>query len=877
MKTTNVTEKAFAGNPHVAPSQCYGVTGRFDEGEVASSAMPRRNFLLYKNLKSWLPAAVVVLALTTFADVASNVYTVVVTGGTLGSPVRIEDQQVEVYDAEAGTTTTVGFPDVTFKPNSIFRKRGTGYMLSSLGMASFTGEIRIEEGAFVINTNNQMGVTTSAANAPLVVVSNDASFVMATRSNTCADKALKLYNRFLLAGNGCDGYGAICCDNDTSQTDYLFYGNWTLTDDATVSSTRNKRFDYGGSASIDLAGHQLTIRKIANNLGVGIFAISGSSVVTNSVSDVSRIVVDGLKLHLQEGIRFYGDARSEIVFTNNTAGIITYSFNDSYTAWTMRFAGQTAISPGAGSGQVPGQVSGFHWRGPVIVDGPQASMIINGNRDVTNCGMLMTNKVSGTGTIVAKNTVLQLGNLTNSFEGVVSASVDADRTGSLVLWHPWSLPPTSAGLFATNAPVQLFAKYERYDMPPTTVNVTSGNRVSFTGGSGGFAPSFRKTGPGQLDLANPLTVTGRVEVADGTLKFSRYARAGMVAGRFQMPNRNSFRLPDGTSWTSASTAAQNMTMNFTNRVECMPECWVTNNSTLGYIPADAESTGSGGVGIIVTFDGYLWNRSGETQYWTFAGGAGTHLYVWFDSTRFFVFNQYQTGKKETLEVTPGAHKFRATSYSTGRDYYLKAAGANFTNMTWKWTSGGVVHGAGFRYDPQGRDSTNYRDYLIFNDPGDGSLLTVSTNGTMTTVQDEPSFWALRMGTGAMFHTFGNGVVVGDLEGFGSVTNSNAYFSHPMTVTNSWIVSAADISSGGILRMHVPLAFAEGAAFVAEDLTQFPRREEPLTLCTADEPIKRLPTFDRHSDVMARKWKLLKSADGRSIQFQYSNGFIVSFR
>ena len=28
--------KPYAGNPHVAPSQCYGGTGRFDEGEVAS-------------------------------------------------------------------------------------------------------------------------------------------------------------------------------------------------------------------------------------------------------------------------------------------------------------------------------------------------------------------------------------------------------------------------------------------------------------------------------------------------------------------------------------------------------------------------------------------------------------------------------------------------------------------------------------------------------------------------------------------------------------------------------------------------------------------------------------------------------------------------
>ena len=41
----------YAGNPHVAPLQCYGGTGRFDEGEVVS-ATPRRGSLLYKPTKS---------------------------------------------------------------------------------------------------------------------------------------------------------------------------------------------------------------------------------------------------------------------------------------------------------------------------------------------------------------------------------------------------------------------------------------------------------------------------------------------------------------------------------------------------------------------------------------------------------------------------------------------------------------------------------------------------------------------------------------------------------------------------------------------------------------------------------------------------------
>ena len=808
------------------------------------------------------------------ADTVSNIYTVVVNGGTFAAPVSIADQQVEIYDAEAGTTTTADFPDVTFKPNSIFRKRGTGYMLSSLAMSSFTGEIRIEEGAFVINTNNQMGVTTSAANAPLIVVSNGASFVMSTRANTCAAKALKIYNSFRIAGDGCDNYGAICNDNLTDQMDYLFYGNWVLTADASISSTQTKRFDY--SATIDLAGHQLTLRK---NGARGTCCISGSSVITNSASAAARILVDNHALQLQGGsIKFYGDARSELVFTNNDTVFQTYGFLTDASPWTMRFAGSVFGNVQNDGRQSPGVNGGARWRGPVVLDGPGAAFKIRTpNVSYDGDGMLLTNTVSGTGSFFINNATLQLANPTNSFTGHVGASTSVGRTGFVALWHPWSLPPTCAGLFVTNTAVSLLSQYERYDLPPTVVHVSNGTNVVFTGGSGGFAPSFRKTGPGRLDLAHPLTVTGRAEVAGGTLKFTRYARAGLVAGRFQMPNRLDFTLPDGTSPGAISTAAQTMTMNFTNRVELMPECWMTNNSTLGYIPADAESTGSGGVGVLVTFDGYLWNRSGETQQWTFAGGAGTHLNVWLDSTRFFGYNQYQTGIRKTMEVTPGAHKFRATSYSSGRNTYVNAAGASFTNMTWNWTSGGTSYGAGFRYDPQGRDSTDYRDYLIFNDPGDGSLLTVSTNETLTTVQDEPSFWTLRLAPGATLDTFGNGIAVGDLEGMGMVTNSNAYFNHPMTVTNSWTVSAADVDAGGVLRMHVPLAFAAGATFAAEDLVLFPRSDEPLTLCTADAPIEGMPTFDRLANRMTRKWKLFKSADGRSILFQYRKSISISFR
>ena len=73
-----------------------------------------------------LCASLALAAMAAQADVASNVYTVVVNGGTRAAPVSIEGQQIEIYDAEADTTTTAEFGSFSFKPNSLFRKRGTG-------------------------------------------------------------------------------------------------------------------------------------------------------------------------------------------------------------------------------------------------------------------------------------------------------------------------------------------------------------------------------------------------------------------------------------------------------------------------------------------------------------------------------------------------------------------------------------------------------------------------------------------------------------------------------------------------------------------------------------------------------------------------------
>ena len=86
-------------------------------------------------------------------------YTVTVDSGTYSAPVSLETLDVTV-EKEGEATETKSFAEVWSDFASgpaIFRKRGTGWMMSSTKMATFTGEIRIEEGAFMVNTNLMTG------------------------------------------------------------------------------------------------------------------------------------------------------------------------------------------------------------------------------------------------------------------------------------------------------------------------------------------------------------------------------------------------------------------------------------------------------------------------------------------------------------------------------------------------------------------------------------------------------------------------------------------------------------------------------------------------------------------------------------------------
>ena len=78
---------------------------------------------------------------------AETVYTVTVDGGTRESPVLL-DSVANVTVESGGSSSIKAFSEVYGDFSSgaaVFRKRGMGWLKSSVNMATFTGEIRVEE------------------------------------------------------------------------------------------------------------------------------------------------------------------------------------------------------------------------------------------------------------------------------------------------------------------------------------------------------------------------------------------------------------------------------------------------------------------------------------------------------------------------------------------------------------------------------------------------------------------------------------------------------------------------------------------------------------------------------------------------------------
>lgn len=108
-----LVEEPYAGDPHVAPSQCYSGTGRFDEGEVVPTATSRR---CCKHGK--IPAAMLALAMAVAAASAEAATYEISAPGGVGDVTALTNAFAEV-----GKSDTTG-AQILLSPG-VYDLRGT--------------------------------------------------------------------------------------------------------------------------------------------------------------------------------------------------------------------------------------------------------------------------------------------------------------------------------------------------------------------------------------------------------------------------------------------------------------------------------------------------------------------------------------------------------------------------------------------------------------------------------------------------------------------------------------------------------------------------------------------------------------------------------
>lgn len=231
-----------------------------------------------------------------------------------------------------------------------------------------------------------------------------------------------------------------------------------------------------------------------------------------------------------------------------------------------------------------------------------------------------------------------------------------------------------------------------------------------------------------------------------------------------------------------------------------------------YMPSD-QMTSSGIFGRYpyVTYNGYLWNNTDQEQKWTVAtthdgftrfavnGVEYTSSYQWYT---------YWNGTGKTWQegcstlwtdvtLKPGANKF--TVYAAGQYTSAPYVGNVAFGAGTNW-----VDALGLAYDPANRKVFDRQYFSKFEDPGDGSLMTIR-------IVDEAigcSYETLSGVKGAVIDMNYGEAFVKDFAGVAVVSNGLLHLTGSLTMT------AAEINDPDACLDGV--TFIEGATFDVAD-------------------------------------------------------------
>lgn len=812
-----------------------------------------------------------ILGVSAFAETEYPLYVIDTDAGTLAAPAAIESVSITKYAAAEAEPETTDFAAITASPlgAGTFVKRGSGYVMGSTAFETFTGEVRVEEGAWVVDRPGMCGSTNTIATAadrhPITfAVSNGAAFVCAATKAAFPNgdvygNPLMRYTKFYLEGTGPDGYGAFLNVSTLSMNCACLGTTMTLTGDATFGEKGvNSRFDLGSGAVVDLQEHNLLIKNHISET-----AYNGVFTPDCTVKNPGSIKAEGTSILMQSSPSFKGDASTVFTFDRHSS-LQTWnaSMSASRLPWTLYFTGDSSITPGRNAKEEEFDESSNYFDAPVVIDQDR----IYANSDGKGNGVAFNGRVSGRGGFYFGGELsLALNCATNVFEGPAAVNGGAKYTYSSVLrlGADGALPVNGAGAKLTNAFLRL-TKAIPYHLPQLDFHTRLARPTNYwaEGGAQGTVAGLRKTGAQTLEWRAPLSVTGLTEIVEGTLKLTPAATPEVLHSA--VPGLYQWEI--GGAGTYADTMAYSIWTN--------ADWAVQSNLVVGAMEGLRQST-DWAPWVTHVWHGYVWNRSSTNETWTFARSIRGYSRLMIDRKVEWGTDNNGAVIRDNREMTPGPHEILLRV--NPRSYGGHGSGKNVA--TW-------ANNMGLAIDRSGRGTTNAEDYVFFENGhldtvigGDGALFTRDARTREEFTLEElaacvrsANFTAVKAHAGTVLDIAmpdaptATPLVVEDFIGANVVSNGS------LSIVKSWTILADEVKDQS-------LVLADGALRIGPDVTLDVEGSEdlhggaPIRIARAKEGITGLPKVK--DDLRADGWTVyLKDGD---LWLQHCAGTVLIFR
>ena len=713
------------------------------------------------------------------------------------SPYEIEGTVLKITVPEGVTNEVEVSELVCANDNTVteIRKLGRGGFLMNdkTAIPNYAGDIYVDQGTWIVASSNALGkldVNNKGENTGKVYVADGASIDLASNDRYLNNKGKKI----TIKGHGVSGNGALTISvNAANYYNQTLGNNLVLTGDSSIWMPNNFNL-YLLDSNIDLAGYNLTVK--------GDGASSGNIVVGNEATVKSGTLefVNKGGVVLQASTAFDDDCN--LVFKDESK--LAVKMSGRYDAPIIWDSTGVVRSDAVGKGDIINT-----WHGPVRLD---KTMKVGISKNGT---FSLAGKVEGAGGLdmywaaetkpEIPTNVVTLANAGSTFEGGVSVRdliVNVKEDGAV---------PAEGGVFALTNSIANFDTPKNYALPDGVIHVDGDVERSVSGGLGKWK-TIVKTGTGTVNYDSSIGAE-MLELREGALKVSQQTVfAGLIEGVeyfTDMIDEQGNVVKAGVNISSNNAANDEIV--YTNEVVMSPylmnaemkSYWTTHRPVW-----DTEKTIKA---HCTTYSGYIWNRSSENVNWTFACNVANLVVFHFDGQKMFSHTGGSDKEiaKVTINVAPGAHSFRIGNHSK---YYTKngvpedktEGGMSGKNTPWK--------GMGFRWDPLGRDTTDPANFVILEDPGDGSLFTwaipgedVFYPGTEDLI--EPAKFDLVKFTGGTLHLNGVTNTVSEVEGLPNMAGTGK-----LVIKDKWTIDAADLADKAKVD-GLSLAFGEDVELV----------------------------------------------------------------